>query len=148
MEEEEQEETGFKIKDKRRFDSTGNLREQDGDSSASKSQPDAEPAMAQESQEQSVNESGSQDGQGYDPVQIDFSSFVLSLATQAMVQLGEMPAPGGAQIPQDTAAARQSIDILNMLEEKTKGNLTAAEEALLGEIVHNLRLTYVAKTKG
>ena len=74
---------------------------------------------------------------------INFSSFVISLATQALMQLGEIQPPDGMPIATDRDGARQTIDILSVIEYKTKGNLTEEEGKLMEEILHNLRLTYV-----
>lgn len=86
-------------------------------------------------------------GEGSDDEgEINFSSFVVSLATQALMQLGEMPPPPGVELPVDPAGAKQTIDILAMLQSKTKGNLDGNEERLLNEILHNLKLSYVRRT--
>lgn len=78
--------------------------------------------------------------------EIDFSSFIMSLATQGMMQMGEVPAPEGMSIPTDLNAAKQTIDILSMLRIKTKGNLDTFEDQLFEEILHNIRMSYVKKT--
>ena len=69
-----------------------------------------------------------------------FEAFIFSLATQALIQLGEMPAPPGVSVPKDVNAAKQTIDIINMLKEKTKGNLSGEEERVLNDMLHNLRM--------
>ncbi|RJO73063.1 MAG: DUF1844 domain-containing protein [Myxococcales bacterium] len=78
------------------------------------------------------------------PPPIDFSTFVYSLATQALALLGEIDLPGiehrgSPELP----AAKQTIDILEMLEEKTKGNLAGPEAKLLETLLYDLRLRYV-----
>lgn len=78
--------------------------------------------------------------------EINFSSFLISLATQAMMQLGEAPAPDGMSVPVDVTMAKQTIDIISMLREKTKNNLDSFEEQLFEEILHNLRMTYLRHT--
>lgn len=75
--------------------------------------------------------------------EISFGSFVLSLATQALVQLGQIRPPEGMSLPVDPIAAKQTIDILSMLEQKTKNNLDAQEARLLNDALHNLRLAYL-----
>ena len=74
---------------------------------------------------------------------LDFSTFLLSLGTSALVQLGEAPAPGMGGIEQDLEGARQTIDILGMLDTKTAGNRTDAESNLLRNLLRDLRLRYV-----
>jgi len=85
------------------------------------------------------------DSAGHGP--IDFSTFVLSLGTSALVQLGEAPVPGGDQIERDVEGARQTIDILVMLEGKTAGNLSEQEASLLRNLLTDLRLRYVRANK-
>jgi len=75
---------------------------------------------------------------------IDFTTFVLSMSTSCMIQLGELASPDGAQ-DQDLPGARQTLEILLLLEEKTRGNLSGDEERVLGHVVDDLRARYVAK---
>ena len=76
-------------------------------------------------------------------IEINFSSFILGLSTQALMSLGEVPtAPG--QAPQtDIAAAQQMIDVLAMLQRKTSGNLDTGEEQMLESVLYDLRMRYV-----
>ncbi len=78
---------------------------------------------------------------------IDFSTFLLSLGSSAMVNLGKMPTPD-QQTSVDLAAAKQIIDILEMLETKTAGNLEQSETKLLSGLLHDLRVQYLAADKG
>lgn len=78
---------------------------------------------------------------------IEFSSFVISLATQALVMLGEVPHPETNQKSVDLEAAKQMIDILGLMERKTKGNLTDQETHLLQEVLTSIRIAYVNKNK-
>ncbi len=77
-----------------------------------------------------------------------FGSFVMSLATQALMQLGEMQPPPGMQMEKDIEAAKQTIDILNLLEVKTRGNLDAAEKQLMDKILTTLRMSFVRASGG
>ncbi len=74
---------------------------------------------------------------------VDFSTHVLSLASSALIALGKMPAPDGKPHPLDLETARHLIDVLAMLETKTKGNLDEAESKLLASLVYDLRVAYV-----
>jgi hypothetical protein len=74
---------------------------------------------------------------------LDFATFVLSLGSSAMVHLGRIPAPGGSAPQLDLPAAKQIIDMLGMLEEKTRGNLDESEERLLQSLLYDLRVQYV-----
>jgi uncharacterized protein DUF1844 len=78
---------------------------------------------------------------------LDFSTLILSMASTAMVQLGVVPGPGGDAPARDLDAAKQAIDILAILEEKTRGNLDAAEEKLLASLLYDLRVAYVDAQK-
>ena len=79
---------------------------------------------------------------------LDFSTFVLSLASTAMVHLGQLPRPEGEAVERDLPAAKQAIDMLNMLEEKTRGNLDESEEKLMRSVLYDLRVAYVDAVKG
>ena len=76
---------------------------------------------------------------------IDFNTFVLSLSTSALMHLGKLPQSEDPTV--DLAHAKQSIDCIALLEEKTKGNLTGEEERLLSEVLYDLRLRFVAAKK-
>lgn len=80
-------------------------------------------------------------GDGSPP--IDFVTFVLSLSSTAMIQLGEIEGPEGAAA--DLAMARHTIEILQLLDEKTDRNLTGEEERVLHHVLADLRARYVAK---
>lgn len=79
--------------------------------------------------------------------ELNFSTFIFSLNSSALVHLGVINSPSGDKNMRDLTLAKQTIDILGILEEKTKGNLNSDEENLLKNILHDLRLMYV-KEKG
>ena len=79
---------------------------------------------------------------------VTFLGFILSLAHTAAVHFGDVPDPvTGQTIPANLPAAQQMIDILSLLEEKTRGNLTAEERQFLDQILYELRLRYVEASK-
>lgn len=78
---------------------------------------------------------------------IDFSTHVLSLASSAMCALGAMPAPGGETMELDLESAHHLIDVLGMLEQKTRGNLDESEQKLLQSLLYDLRVAYVDAQK-
>jgi hypothetical protein len=79
---------------------------------------------------------------------VTFLGFILSLAHTAAVHFGDVPDPvSGQTIPANLPAAQQMIDILALLEEKTRGNLTAEERQFLDQILYELRLRYVEASK-
>ncbi len=77
----------------------------------------------------------------------DFSTFVLSLASAVMVHLGRVPDPTGQGGAANLELARHSIDLLAMLEEKTRGNLTAEEAQLLTRLLHDTRMAWVEEQR-
>jgi hypothetical protein len=77
---------------------------------------------------------------------VDFASFLISLGTQAFMHLGDIPNPMTQQREKDLPAAKHMIDLLGILEAKTKGNLTDDEERLLRQLLLDLRLRYVRET--
>ncbi len=73
-----------------------------------------------------------------------FGTFVLSISTSALVQLGEAPSPEtGEPLEPNLTLAQQTIDILDMLREKTHGNLDAEERQLLESVLHDLHMRFV-----
>lgn len=85
---------------------------------------------------------------GHAPMpEVTFSTLVLSLGSAALVQLGEVPDPETGRLEQDVALARHNIDVLEMLRQKTEGNLLDEEKKLLESILYELRMKYVIKCK-
>jgi len=75
-----------------------------------------------------------------------FDLFLSGLAVDALIALGDMPHPATRKPAQHLAHARYLIDLLGILEEKTKGNLTADEARLMKDTLYQLRMRYLAKT--
>jgi hypothetical protein len=74
---------------------------------------------------------------------LDFGTFVMSLASSVLIHLGELGEPGGEAARPNLPLAKQTIDILGMLEEKTRGNLTDEEARLLQHLLYDLRIKFV-----
>ncbi len=74
---------------------------------------------------------------------VDFATFVLSLSHSALVHLGDAHNPVSGRIERNLPMARQTIDLLALIEEKTAGNLTGEEESVLEQALHDLRMRYV-----
>ncbi len=153
-EEEQEKNRGFKVEDRRRFSSEGELKpeHQAAEPAHPNPQPAAEPPPPRESQVQSAETGGSSQAQSQPggsgpgqamPPEISFATFVVSLSTQALMHLGEIPDPMTNQLERDLPAAQHMIDILGMLQEKTRGNLDQDEESLLRSILFDLRMKYV-----
>jgi len=78
---------------------------------------------------------------------IDFATFVMSIVGSAYVHLGDARAPDGRE-EKNLLLARQDIDLLDLLLEKTKGNLNGEEEVLLGQALYDLRMRFVEVADG
>ncbi|MBQ9536875.1 MAG: DUF1844 domain-containing protein [Desulfovibrionaceae bacterium] len=74
---------------------------------------------------------------------VTFSTFILSLASATLVQLGEIPEPESQKKQPNKMLAKHSIDLLNMLQTKTKGNLDAQEQQMLDNMLFELKMKYV-----
>ena len=126
---EEEKEKGFVIKDKRV------LSEEDEADAGSDSAEDT-PAGGQKS--------GAADKQADMPLpEINFATFVASLNASALVNLGVIADPATGAKEKNLPIAKQTIDIMSMLQEKTKGNLTVDEESILKSILYDLKMMYV-----
>jgi hypothetical protein len=130
---------GFKVADRRRFSETGEAREA---APAAEARPEAEePRTAGEKRGEGQNKS-SDDLPG-----LNFSTFVISLSTQALMHLGEIPDPITGKVASDFPVAKQMIDIIGMLGEKTRGNLDPGEQQLMEDVLYDLRMRYVEAVK-
>ncbi len=129
----------FKVQDRRRFSATGEAREDVAEASADAA-PSADPAPS----------TGPGASHAHAPEagdEITFASFVFSLSTQALVNLGEVPDPVDGATRVNLDGARHIIDILAVLDEKTRGNLDQAEAALLESALYDLRMRYVDRAR-
>jgi hypothetical protein len=140
---EENEGRAFKVQDRRRFSETGEARpEADrGDSPRAAGEPASPPPEER-------HEHGPEHERQDRIPELNFAAFVISLSTQALAHLGEIPDPVDRAVRVDLNAARQMIDILVILRDKTKGNLDSAESALLENALYDLRMKYVEKSRG
>ena len=75
--------------------------------------------------------------------EINFINFLFSLSTSVLIQLGEIQDPVSEEIAKNLPLAKQTIDLIGMLKEKTKGNLTPDEEKMIENILYDLRIRYV-----
>ena len=125
----------FKVTDKRSFSDS---EKESGESQDAKEQEKGKT----EPEERKIEPSGD-----VPRFKIDFLTFVSSLHASAMVHLGLMPDPSGNDRGANLEIAKQNIDILEMVEEKTKGNLSPDEKSILENILFDLRMKYVELTK-
>jgi hypothetical protein len=139
-EEDKQEKRGFKVEDRRRFSDSGEARPEAPSAPERPAGPGDKPAEAASPPPQS--------GQQEAALPLNFSTFILSLSTQALVHLGEIPNPIDNKVATELLSAKHMIDILGILKEKTKGNLDSSESGLLDTVLYDLRLKYVERVRG
>ncbi|RLB84357.1 MAG: DUF1844 domain-containing protein [Deltaproteobacteria bacterium] len=130
----------FIIKDRRVF-TKGDQNQETTEESA---KPSEEEGKASESAEAAAPE---EDKTDFQLPKINFATFVFSLNSSVLLQLGLIEDPASGKKTKNLPLAKQTIDILSMLEEKTQGNLTKDEETMLKNILYDLRMLYV-KEKG
>lgn len=164
---EEQASRGFKVQDRRRFSAEGELKPEfsgeqqptpppeteaqrasgaSADREAGAKPPGAGPSDeggASAAHAAMAGASAGAQAREMPPTEINFSAFLMSLSTEALVHLGEMADPANGEQRRDLPMAQQLIDILGMLRDKTRGNLDNDERALLDAILFDLRMKYV-----
>jgi hypothetical protein len=132
----------FVVNDRRMF-SEENREAETQDQEASADSPAEDEAAASSSAE----ESPAAEARQKTPLpKINFSTFVVSLNASALMNLGAIEDPTSGQTNKDLAMAKQTIDILCLLEEKTAGNLSTDETSLLKSILYDLRIIYVKES--
>ncbi len=135
---------GFKVSDRRMFTPDGEPIERREADTGLKEESDHVSA------ERTAPEGSTGEGERRDEDEsrsIDFSSFLLSLATSAMAYLGEVPDPASGKTVESLDGAKQMIDILSLLREKTRGNLEPEESQLIDSLLYELRMRYLSKAK-
>lgn len=143
-EKEEQQQSWFKVTDRRKFTPQGEIRRE---TQQEPPQGEAPPKEEKPSGASGEGEASQESPRSDASEPMNFSSFLLSLATTGMVHLGEIPEPTTGQRSENVDAARQMIDILSILKEKTKGNLSAEETHLLDGLLYELRMKFLTKSK-
>ncbi|MEW6261946.1 MAG: DUF1844 domain-containing protein [Thermodesulfobacteriota bacterium] len=131
----------FVVKDRRRFSPDGEPREEETKQPAQEGPQAAETSRGRPRPDPAAEKTCG----GPPPLpEVNFSTFVFSLSTSALMHLGEIPDPQTGDTCLNLPLAKQTIDILGMLKEKTGGNLSEDEESLLTNLLYELRLKYVA----
>ena len=131
----------FVIKDKRIFTEKDQDQEETKEEAA---KPSKDEVTASESEEAAAPEEDTTD---FQLPKINFATFIFSLNSSVLLQLGLIDDPTTGKKTRNLPLAKQTIDILSMMEEKTRGNLTKDEETMLKNILYDLRMLYV-KEKG
>jgi hypothetical protein len=127
----EEEKNDIRVEDRRHFDKDGNPREEAG-----------EPVKEQVKEPRREDRKASAP-----PPKIDFPSLVFLYVQSTLIHLGELEDPVQKKAIENLDAARQMIDIIELLRDKTKGNLTTQEDRYLQEALFDLRMRYVQKAK-
>jgi hypothetical protein len=157
----EQDDKGFAVHDKRRIG-----REDESEAAAAPADvkteetaaggPEADPGVAFAPEDVPARESTDRTPQEEPPgpesgapggersyVSLTFTSFIMSLSTSALIYLGQVPDPVTGKTAADIVGARQTIDLISLLKEKTKGNLTPEEESFIEAVLYDLRMLFV-----
>jgi hypothetical protein len=124
-----EEEKGFVIKDRRAFDDKGEAKDQER-----KEEPRREEARKKPPEDQAG---------GMPLPEVDFNSLIFSLSSSALINLGEIADPNTGQKQKDLPLAKHTIDTIDILQDKTKGNLNPEEKRFLDTILADLRWRYV-----
>jgi len=135
--------SGFKVTDKRKFSDEGD-RKAEREAAKADQKADLETPQPEAPQP----ETPQPEDPTIDPsmMEVNFSNFVLSLGTSAVLHFGEFPDPATGNQEKNLPMAKHTIDILNMLRDKTSGNLEPEEEKLLSDLLYQLRMKYVSLT--
>ncbi len=136
---ESENETGFVVRDKRHSTVEDNTAKSEPTETpkAQAAEEKTEPERAPEQETASASARGP----------VDFTSFVLGMAQTALFQMGLIQLPGSEQPKKDMPGARQTIDIIAMIEEKTRGNLTDDEKKVINDTLFQLRMAFVEMNK-
>jgi hypothetical protein len=165
MERDEEKSKGFKVDDRRRFSAEGELKPEFREGAAETPPPGASQATAAQAASAGIGAgSPAEDSMraaaeaqaphaqahpqhGAAAAEITFGTFLVGLSTQALVHLGDIADPQSGEPTPDLVAAQQLIDIIGMLEHKTRGNLDRDEAQLIEAILYELRMKYVERVR-
>ena len=131
---------GFKVQDRRIFSEEGELRASPPEKESKPVETGGDGTGAREARAPVAGDASGETG-------IDFSGFVLSLATTGMVHLGAIPDPVTGKKQEDLPGARQMIEILTVLREKTRGNLSNEEARLLDGLIYEMQMGVMRQSK-
>ena len=152
MEREEDEKArGFKVEDRRRFSSEGEVKPEFRDDSAAAREHaglgPAAPEIGAAEPNRPAHAAGAHHAHGPEP-EMTFGAFLMGLSTQALMLLGDIADPETGEAHSDLPGAQQLIDIIGMLQRKTQGNLDRDEAQLIETILFELRMKYVERARG
>ncbi len=131
---------GFKVQDRRIFSEDGELRAPQPEKASKTVEKGSDGTGAREAQAPGADDASGETG-------IDFSGFVLSLATTGMVHLGAIPDPVTGKKQENIPGVRQMIEILTVLRDKTRGNLSNEEARLLDGLIYEMQMGVMRQSK-
>ena len=148
--------SALNVKDSRMFNADGSLRDSattNADTAQKNPTPQQQPEPAKKNPPQpkpaEPKQAPAEEHADFKPSHgsIDFPTFILSLASSAQISMGIVPNPMTGSITKDLMHSKQTIDIIGMLEEKTRGNLSPEESGLLKQVLFQLRMQFVELNK-
>ena len=143
-ENQESEEKDFKVEDKRKIGKEG-VDEGKSEEPSEKTATRDKGQKGDSTEKSRAEEPPEPDKQKLPP--IDFASFIISLSTSVLIYLGEIPDPLSNEKKEDFMSAKQTIDLISLLKEKTRGNLTQQEEEFMENILYDLKMRFVKASK-
>ena len=154
MSEEEKQDQGFRVSDRRRFagSDSGEATQEEKAPEGGKKPPESRETAGEKPDAAGQEAAGKKPkaekrGEPTALPAINFATFVVSLSSSALIHLGIVPDPITGEQKKDLAIAKQTIDMVAMLQEKTRGNLTEDEAQLMESMLYDLRMRYVAESK-
>ncbi len=136
-------EKSFSVKDRRAFTEDGDIRPESSKNENAEEVKDSSTEVESAAQESA--EGVSENAMPFP--EINFASFILSLHTSVLFHFGDLKDPVTEQTARNLPAAKQTIDLISMLQEKTKGNLDEYEQKLVEEVLFELKMRYVKELK-
>ncbi len=139
--------SGFKVADRRKFTEDGELRDSVEEAPGGAA-GHSSPSVAAQGQAEATDSTASPDvGQGSREPEMNFRTLVVSLSTTALLQMGLAPNPASQKVEKNLPGARQTIKILDILKDKTRGNLDPQESQLLDQCLHDLKMSFVQSSR-
>lgn len=138
-----EEDSGFRVADRRKFTEDGELRDSPKEAPGGPAGPAGGSGAARGQERGGESATPPIVGQDSRETKMDFPTLVVSLTTTAMLQMGLVPNPATQKVEKNLPAARQTIEILEILKDKTQGNLNPDESRLLDRCLHDLKMSFV-----
>lgn len=142
-----EEDSGFRVADRRKFTEDGELRDSAKEAASGPASPAGASGAGQGQERAGESDPSTIGGQDSRESRMDFPTLVVSLTTTAMLQMGLVPNPATQKVEKNLPAARQTIDILEILKDKTQGNLKPDEAQLLDRCLHDLKMSFVQSSQ-